>query len=802
MPTDRWRQTETIFTEALEQPSGRRGPFVARRCGADDSLRDEVTSLLWAAERSGDFLDGPALDTFARQVSREGWSVCPGDRIAAYTILERIGAGGMGEVWRARDDRLGREVAIKLLLPHASDAEGRVRAFEREARAAGALNHPNVVTLYDVGDHDGAPYLVTECLDGESLRARLGRGPIDVDAVLEIALNVAHGLGAAHARGIVHRDLKPENIFLVTDGRVKILDFGLASLRATRPGSGQSMLTDAADVPGQSDAAARTLDGGTAGYMAPEQMGGGPVDSRADIFALGAVVYEMLTGERPFRGRSAAEVLTVILTREPRDVSDLNPRISRALAQVVRRCLAKSPGDQLASVSDVVAGFESIVRERTPAARLAVRALLRRPAIVATVVLVILSVGAGAWRWRTDAARSRWAHAAAAPEIRQLTSHGDYHAAFLLARRALEVLPEDPQLRQLWLDTSELVDVTTTPAGADVAVATYRGPGSGWVPLGRTPLTRVRVPRGMSRLRITRAGFAPIDASLTPGPAIRFELHPAASVPAGMVRVTGGSDPVRFGPIGDIEGFWIDRLEVTNRQFKEFVDAHGYGNRSYWREPFIDRGRTLQWEEATARFRDRSGQPGPSTWSDGIYSAGQADLPVGGVSWYEAAAYAEFAGKRLPTMYHWYRAAGLGRFADILTVSNFDGTGPAPVGTYAGVGPFGTLDMAGNVKEWCWNQTGSNRFVLGGAWNEPRYMFADYDARNPFARHTQYGVRLARYDGPLASAVTDPVRIPEIDRDPLAIPVSNDVFDVFRRLYAYDRTPLNALVESTERAEK
>src|SRR5512142_1060335 len=264
MSTDRWQRIERLFIEAMDQPADERADFLARTCGSDVELRDEVASLLTAEEQSGDFLSAPALDVFARQISREGWSVQPGDRIASYAIERRLGTGGLGEVWRARDERLGRDVAIKLLLPNPSNADERVRAFQQEARAAGALNHTNVLTVHDVGDHNGAPYLVTECLEGESLRARLRGGALSVDAALDVALQIARGLAAAHAHGIVHRDLKPENIFLALDGRVKILDFGLATLHDSAP---QSL-----PPPELPAGTMRSLIAGTAGYMAPEQV--------------------------------------------------------------------------------------------------------------------------------------------------------------------------------------------------------------------------------------------------------------------------------------------------------------------------------------------------------------------------------------------------------------------------------------------------------------------------------------------------------------------------------------------------
>ena len=281
MSTKRWLRLEQMFVDALQLPPPAREDSVARACGDDNALQREAMRLLAAHDQSGEFLATPALDVLAHSVSVGGWTLQPGQRIGVYTTLRLLGAGGSGEVWRARDDRLGRDVAIKVLLPHHSSDAEHVRRFAEEARTAGALNHPNILTVHDAGEHRGVPFLVSECLEGRSLRQRMVAGRIAVPETIAIALGIARGLAAAHTRGIIHRDLKPENTFIVDDGgAVKILDFGLATL--------QSSLGPPEE---HEERAASGVIIGTAAYMAPEQVRDQEVDARTDLFALGVMLY-------------------------------------------------------------------------------------------------------------------------------------------------------------------------------------------------------------------------------------------------------------------------------------------------------------------------------------------------------------------------------------------------------------------------------------------------------------------------------------------------------------------------------
>lgn len=280
-----------------------------------------------------------------------------GTHLGPYEILAPIGAGGMGEVYRARDPRLGRDVAVKVLPASlAGDAE-RLRRFEQEARSAGRLNHPNILHIYDVGQLDGQPYLVTELLEGETLRERMGGTALPVRKAVELAVPIAYGLAAAHEAGIVHRDLKPENLFVTRDGRVKILDFGLAKL--TRPDDARPGAAAGATRSVAPDTGAGQI-WGTVGYMSPEQARGHPVDQRSDIFSLGAILYEMLSGRRAFRGESPADTMSAILREDPADLTTLGKDIPLVFERIVRHCLEKSPGERFRSAHDLAFQLEAI----------------------------------------------------------------------------------------------------------------------------------------------------------------------------------------------------------------------------------------------------------------------------------------------------------------------------------------------------------------------------------------------------------------------------------------------------------
>jgi eukaryotic-like serine/threonine-protein kinase len=717
-----------------------------------------------------------------------------GTTVSHYRIISHIGAGGMGTVYMAEDTNLKRRVALKFLTPEAAASPEAAARLLREARAASALDHPHIATIYEIGDHADQPFIAMAHYEGETLAARLAHGPLPIPEVVRIVTQVADALDAAHAAGIVHRDLKPSNLMLTTTGQVKVLDFGIAKMEF---GETATHLTHAGNTVG------------TAAYMSPEQAGGEAVDARSDLWSFGVVTYEMLAGRLPFQGANSLAIIQAVQTATPTPIRALRPDVASELEEVVRRTLVRRRDRRTITASEVrnlaAAYYAQLSSGHEPA--VARPRTSRRMQVGAAVVALAVVASGIAW-WAQRNAKVRWARHEALPEIIRLAEAEKFDDAYRLAQQAQPYISEDPLFAEQIKGISKRAHIDSDPAGANVFYRPYGRSGAPWRPLGKTPVADVSVPRGLLHWKAEMAGREMAE-DVVPywEPRIHLTLFPANQVPAGMVRIVSAGKPfqIRIPTLEQLSevtlpDYWIDRHEVTNRAFKQFVDAGGYRRPELWREPFVSDGRTLTFDAVMAQFRDATGRPGPSTWEMGSYVAGQDDYPVAGVSWYEATAYARWAGKSLPTIYHWSRAADQRLSGDVVPASNFGGRSVLQVGASGGITRAGTTDMAGNLKEWCLNATGANRYILGGAWSEPVYMFNDPDALSPFARHTTHGFRCIKVDRPedLSASLTAAIESPS--RDPRrAKPVSEPVFQAWRSLlYSFDHGDLKVNVESVD----
>src|SRR4030095_5142315 len=359
MTPERWQHIKEIFHGALERPPDERESFIDSACGGDEEKRHEVSQLISAHEKTGEFLAVPAFDVAAKSLACSNrQNLTQGESIRHYRVMRAIGTGGMGEVYLAEDKRLGRKVAIKLLHSSVATQTNRLRRFEREARAASALNHPNLCTIYEVGEmEDGQPYIVMEYIEGMTLRQRMNHGQMLLPEVLDIATQVGSALTAAHQAGIVHRDVKPENITLRPDGIVKVLDFGLAKLTEQRRDTDSTMPTQ---IRTQTETG---MIMGTVRYMSPEQARGYPVDARTDIWSLGVVIYEMTAGLVPFDGATNTDVVVSVLEREPAPLMDHLPQVPPELDRIVTKALRKNREQRYRTIKDLCLDLKNLARE-------------------------------------------------------------------------------------------------------------------------------------------------------------------------------------------------------------------------------------------------------------------------------------------------------------------------------------------------------------------------------------------------------------------------------------------------------
>ena len=351
MTPERWHQVKELFDSALECEPEQRSIFLSRACGEDESLRREVESLIASHEKDGSFIDSPAYQAAAEMLASD-LELKAGQTIGRYEIRSKLGAGGMGEVYLAEDTQLGRGVAIKFLPPDAMSDERAKKRLIREARAAATLDHPHICSVYEVGEADGRSFIVMQYIEGETLDLKLKRKP-ELKESLSIASQIAEALAEAHTHGIIHRDIKPQNIMLTARGQVKVLDFGLAKVMRGKAISDSeaetaTLLTQAGAIVG------------TVPYMSPEQVRAEELDGRSDIFSYGVVIYELISGRRPFDAKSSAEIISAILTQ---DAPPLRGIATNRFERLVRKCLEKEPAKRYQTMEELIVELEQVKRE-------------------------------------------------------------------------------------------------------------------------------------------------------------------------------------------------------------------------------------------------------------------------------------------------------------------------------------------------------------------------------------------------------------------------------------------------------
>ncbi|MHC4567682.1 MAG: protein kinase domain-containing protein [Planctomycetota bacterium] len=710
----------------------------------------------------------------------------PGGRIGPFRIERELGRGGAGVVYLAHDTKLDRSVAIKSVPAELADDPAAQSRFLREAKLLASLNHPNIAAIHEeLKEAEGAVYLVLEYVPGQTLGERIAKGGLALKETLSIACEIADAVSYAHDKGVIHRDLKPGNIKITPEGRIKVLDLGIAKMIGA-PSPAAVTITE----PGQVI--------GTPGYMSPEQASGNPADHRTDIWSFGCILYEMLTGTCPFPGQTASEALAAILKTDP-DWEALPAEAGPHVREIIHKCLQKDPAQRYQSAGALCEDLSKSMEDLTarPPKAVDIKALLRllkRPKAEALVALVLLAICLTTYGVFRHIKNTRWA-IGSIPDIIKLIESDQYLAAFQLAKKVEKYIPNNSTLKELWPVMAREFSIITNPPGAEIYFRDYTDINGKALYLGKSPRKEKWFPYGVYRWEIRKTGFATREcisdtfsgrSSELKITLLKKDLYPGMLLIQPKERVD----------------YVIDTNEVTNREFKKFVDQGGYTNAKYWRKhEFVDEdGHVLTFGQAMNRFRDQTNLNSPATWEGGTYPEGEDDYPVGGVSWYEAAAYAEFAEKILPPLDLWNEAAEDGWAQVVIPYSNFS-TKLTPVGHSKGISAHGAYDMAGNVREWCLNapdDTERMRYIRGGACDDPDYMFRRWDMQPPWKRDATNGLRCLQFieDGNEPPAdLFSPKEIPGWIRTEYPTyfePKSEDEISLYIEDFAYDPLQLDA----------
>lgn len=742
-----------------------------------------------------------------------------------YQIVRKLGSGGMGTVFLARDVKLQRDVAIKMLKDNTVEDQASVERFKREVKTIAGLSHPNVISLFDFAEEDGHFYAVMEFVSGTTLDQHLEQNPLRREDAISIALGIAQGLTAAHKSGIVHRDIKPSNVMLTDDNQVKILDFGLATSRKTLELDGETM----------SKSGLQTQIGtimGTVGYMSPEQVKGSTADKRSDIFSFGAVLFEMLTGQRAFKRDSTIETMSAILNEAVPSLELEHFPTTDPLFGITKKCLSKEADDRYQDANDLITDLTDVVSvANVSGARSRSRSwtMILSGVALAIMVAVFALLSGGRQETGFDDLDQRESQAADVPnqadiistdnspqvlfpKMLTLVNDGKFIEAYEIGVKIKDIYGEDSVFKGAWEKIAPPFTFTSNPPGATVLYRDFGAEESTFIELGKTPLEDVRLSTSIKQFVFRLDGHTDAvavsdNSFFNQVTTIDRKLFKKGEIEEGMIHITEGRGFKLTGMVFDtsiadgfaptVPEFLIDKFEVTNKQYKEFVDAGGYTNQEYWGVIFSKDGDELPFESAMELFVDSTGRRGPSTWSVGRYSSEKEDFPVQGVSWFEASAYARWAGKSLPTLFHFSRANatdfGSEYVGQLIQSSNINKGSYVAVGTMKGISRFGVYDLCGNVSEWVVNATGLQRFSLGGSTEDQAYFYNQANPVDPWDRTAKRGFRCMKYLGEESQELFVDIELQSRDYTN-AMPLSDEVFRVYKNQFDYDPQPLNAEV--------